>query len=169
VAVWLTACAAMVGRADTPASYVWKLPRNFPTPRVPADNPMSDAKVDLGRHLFYDTRLSSNGTQSCSGCHQQELAFTEGRGRSVGSTGQVHPRGSMSLVNVRSRSIVRSRFKPVKTDLNIVYVRDTVVRLDCVPEALHAIGPWCVLVCCRSRGGVHSLVCDALIRAGCSG
>ena len=61
---------------------------------------MSDAKVDLGRHLFYDARLSSNGTQSCSSCHQQELAFTEGRGRAVGSTGQVHPRGSMSLVNV---------------------------------------------------------------------
>ena len=61
---------------------------------------MSEEKVDLGRHLFYDTRLSSNGTQSCSNCHQQELAFTEGRGRAVGSTGQVHPRGSMSLVNV---------------------------------------------------------------------
>ena len=61
---------------------------------------MTVEKVDLGRHLFYDARLSSNGTQSCSSCHQQELAFTEGRGRAVGSTGQVHPRGSMSLVNV---------------------------------------------------------------------
>ena len=61
---------------------------------------MSEAKVDLGRHLFYDTRLSSNGTQSCSSCHQQEFAFTEGRGRAIGSTGQVHPRGSMSLANV---------------------------------------------------------------------
>jgi len=61
---------------------------------------MTDAKVELGRHLFYDTRLSSNGTQSCSSCHKQELAFTEGRGRAIGSTGQVHPRGSMSLVNV---------------------------------------------------------------------
>jgi cytochrome c peroxidase len=100
VAVGLTACTVMAGRAETPPPYAWKLPRNFPAPRVPADNPMTVEKVDLGRHLFYDARLSSNGTQSCSSCHQQELAFTEGRGRAVGSTGQVHPRGSMSLVNV---------------------------------------------------------------------
>ena len=72
----------------------------FPPPSVPADNPMSDAKVELGRHLFYDTRLSGNGTQSCASCHEQARAFTDGRARSVGSTGQVHPRGSMSLVNV---------------------------------------------------------------------
>jgi cytochrome c peroxidase len=102
----LTMCAAMAGRAEVPPPYEWKLPKNFPTPRVPPDNPMSDAKVDLGRHLFYDTRLSGNGTQSCSSCHQQALAFTEGRGRAVGSTGQVHPRGSMSLVNVAYAAVL---------------------------------------------------------------
>jgi len=61
---------------------------------------MTPAKVDLGRHLFYDTRLSANGTQACSSCHRQELAFTDGRSRAVGSTGEVHPRSSMSLANV---------------------------------------------------------------------
>lgn len=61
---------------------------------------MSTSKAELGRHLFYDTRLSGNGTQSCATCHEQARAFTDGRPRSVGSTGQVHPRGSMSLVNV---------------------------------------------------------------------
>jgi cytochrome c peroxidase len=61
---------------------------------------MSEAKAELGRHLFYDTRLSGNGTQSCATCHEQERAFTDGRARAVGSTGEVHPRGSMSLVNV---------------------------------------------------------------------
>ena len=61
---------------------------------------MSEAKVELGRYLFYDTRLSGNGTQSCGTCHEQARAFTDGRARSVGSTGEVHPRGSMSLVNV---------------------------------------------------------------------
>jgi cytochrome c peroxidase len=61
---------------------------------------MSSAKVELGRHLFYDTRLSGNGTQSCATCHEQARAFTDGRPRSVGSTGQRHPRGSMSLVNI---------------------------------------------------------------------
>jgi len=82
------------------ATYAWQLPPGFPAPRVPEDNPMTAAKVELGRRLFYDTRLSENGTYSCATCHLQALAFTEGKGRAVGSTGQVHPRGSMSLANV---------------------------------------------------------------------
>ena len=76
------------------------LPKGFPNPRIPADNPMSEVKVRLGRYLFYDQRLSVNGTQSCGTCHRQELAFTDGRAISVGSTGQQHPRSAMSLVNV---------------------------------------------------------------------
>src|SRR5262245_11379 len=80
--------------------YDWRLPAGFRAPDVPADNPMSEAKVELGRHLFYDVRLSGNGTQSCASCHQQEKAFTDGRAFSVGSTGEAHPRGSMSLVNI---------------------------------------------------------------------
>ncbi|MCP5091853.1 MAG: di-heme enzyme [Gammaproteobacteria bacterium] len=80
--------------------YEWRLPDNTPQPAVPADNPMSTAKVALGRWLFYDTRLSGNKTMSCASCHIQALAFTDGRARSVGSTGESHPRSSMSLVNV---------------------------------------------------------------------
>ena len=59
--------------------------------------------VELGRHLFYDQRLSVNGQQSCASCHKQELAFTDGRARAVGATGEEHPRGAMSLVNVGAR------------------------------------------------------------------
>jgi cytochrome c peroxidase len=60
---------------------------------------MSPAKVELGRRLFYDVRLSGNGTQSCSSCHQQKRAFTDGRAQALGSTGESHPRNAMSLVN----------------------------------------------------------------------
>ena len=60
---------------------------------------MSAGKVALGRRLFYDVRLSGNGTQACGSCHQQERAFTDGRPRAVGSTGELHPRGAMSLAN----------------------------------------------------------------------
>ena len=91
--------------ATTPAQsprtgYIWQLPRGFPEPKVPADNPMSVEKVDLGRHLFYDTRLSIDGAFSCATCHEQARAFSDGKGRGVGVTGQVHPRGPMSLTNV---------------------------------------------------------------------
>lgn len=81
-------------------AYVWNLPKGFPEPPVPADNPMTQAKVDLGRHLFYDTRMSVNGKASCATCHKQELAFTDGRAVGVGATGEKHSRGAMSLVNV---------------------------------------------------------------------
>lgn len=80
--------------------YEWNLPPGFPFPKVPADNPMTAEKVELGRHLFYDKRLSLNQTQSCASCHKQERAFADARGRGLGSTGQQHPRGPMSLVNV---------------------------------------------------------------------
>lgn len=80
--------------------YAWNLPPGFPLPNVPAGNPMTAAKVELGRHLFYDERLSANRTQSCASCHRQELAFTDGLATSTGSTGEAHPRSSMSLANV---------------------------------------------------------------------
>ena len=90
----LTACVGESG------AYEWDLPPGFPTPFVPEDNPMSEAKVELGRFLFYDPAISGNETQSCGSCHRQSLAFTDGLAVSVGSTGQSTPRGSMSLTNI---------------------------------------------------------------------
>jgi cytochrome c peroxidase len=61
---------------------------------------MSAVKVELGRRLFHDTRLSGNGTFSCASCHVQELGFADGQARAAGSTHEIHPRGAMSLTNV---------------------------------------------------------------------
>lgn len=85
-------------RADSDA-FDWGIPSNYPVPIVPIDNAMGARKVALGRRLFYDTRLSLNGTTACATCHLQAVAFTDGRPRSVGATGELHPRGAMSLVN----------------------------------------------------------------------
>lgn len=82
------------------AGFNWDLPPGFPRPSVPHHNPMSAAKVELGRYLFYDQRMSVNGKESCASCHRQELAFTDGRAYAQGATGELHPRSSMSLVNV---------------------------------------------------------------------
>jgi len=67
---------------------------------------MSAVKVRLGRFLFYDKRLSVNGTQSCATCHKQELAFTDGRAFGLGATGQSHSRSAMSLVNVAYSAVL---------------------------------------------------------------
>lgn len=93
VAVGFAIAASLMG-----ADFEWNLPKGFPRPAVPADNPMSAAKVELGRYLFYDKRMSVNGKESCGSCHRQELAFTDGRARAEGATGEAHPRSSMSLV-----------------------------------------------------------------------
>src|SRR5271165_7432732 len=86
--------------AQPDSDWSWNLPKGFPIPPVPSDNPMSAAKVELGRYLFYDTRMSVNGKASCATCHKQEFAFTDGRAVGVGATGESHSRGAMSLVNV---------------------------------------------------------------------
>lgn len=80
--------------------YRWRLPDGYPEPLVPADNPMSKVKVELGRWLFYDTRLSITNDFSCADCHRQLLSFTDGLPVSVGATGERHPRSAMSLLNV---------------------------------------------------------------------
>ena len=87
-------------RVADDAAFAFDLPAGFPAPRVPPDNPMTTAKVELGRRLFHDPRLSGPGTLACSGCHRPELAYTDGRAQAVGVAGDLHPRSSMSLANV---------------------------------------------------------------------
>ena len=102
---WIQATASLDGLVQlSSGNYVWTLPQGFPIPSVPENNPMTVEKVELGRYLFYDVRLSGNGTQSCSSCHLQALAFTDGQIRSIGATGDVHPRNSLSLANVAYNS-----------------------------------------------------------------
>jgi cytochrome c peroxidase len=76
------------------------VPRWVPPALEPADNPTTPEKVELGRHLFYDKRLSAGLTMACATCHQQERAFTDGKPVAVGITGQLSKRNSMSLANV---------------------------------------------------------------------
>ncbi|HTY92568.1 MAG TPA: cytochrome c peroxidase [Steroidobacteraceae bacterium] len=83
-----------------PAAYEWHLPRGFPTPYVPADNPMSQAKVELGRRLFFETALSVTGRYSCGSCHDPARSYTDGRALAVGATGATLTRNAMALVNV---------------------------------------------------------------------
>ncbi len=82
------------------AAFSWSLPLGLPEPPVPDDNPMTEAKVELGRHLFYEPRLSVNGESSCGSCHLPSLSFTDGRAQAEGTTGELHRRSAMSLVNV---------------------------------------------------------------------
>jgi cytochrome c peroxidase len=84
--------------------YEWELPEGFPLPQVPTDNPMTLAKIELGRALFYEPALSGNRAMSCSTCHQPSKAFSDGKVRSSGSMGDTLKRNSLALVNIAYNS-----------------------------------------------------------------
>lgn len=91
------------GQAEASAgsgAWAWNLPDHCPPPPVPDDAAMTPELVELGRHLFYDVRLSGDQTQSCATCHVQRLAFSDPRQTSIGITGEHTRRNAMSLVNV---------------------------------------------------------------------
>ena len=67
---------------------------------IPANNPLTEEGIALGRLLFYEPLLSKTNTVSCASCHQQALAFTDGRSFSIGVTGVPTRRNSMSLANL---------------------------------------------------------------------
>ncbi len=104
--------AAAPGKAETPlagklapigayqkSKFDFGLPAWMPAPLEPAANPTTPEKVELGRYLFYDTRLSRNQTLSCASCHELARAFTDGRKASPGVTGDLTTRNAMTLAN----------------------------------------------------------------------
>jgi cytochrome c peroxidase len=97
----VAACSGAGTPAVAPSQprFEWRLPAGFPLPLTKPDNLQTPAKFALGRRLFYDRRLSANGTQSCSDCHQQSRAFSDGRSTAIGSTGEHHTRNAMTLTN----------------------------------------------------------------------
>tara|TARA_B100001093_G_C26820811_1_gene1011798 strand:- start:1127 stop:2254 length:1128 start_codon:yes stop_codon:yes gene_type:complete len=89
------------GDMETPEEpFQLQFPDHFPTVFLPDDNLPNAAKLELGRFLFYDPLLSFNESYSCGTCHQQALAFTDGRPVALGASNESHSLGSMSLANV---------------------------------------------------------------------
>lgn len=86
------------GHSATP--YALEIPLNFPPMPIPADNPLTVEGVKLGRHLFYEMRLSGNNTMSCGSCHLQSHSFSDPSQFSVGIDGIQGTRQSMALINM---------------------------------------------------------------------
>ncbi len=71
---------------------------------VPKDNALTSAKVELGRQLFFDKRLSADGSVSCASCHDPERAFTDGKRVAEGIGGRLSSRNSPTLLNAMFNS-----------------------------------------------------------------
>ena len=104
VFAWVSAGLVACSGGCSEERFAWDLPPGIPDPVVPDDNPMTMAKVELGRFLFYDKRLSANEAQSCASCHLQENGFAEPLVHSIGSTGDETARNSPTLTNVAYNS-----------------------------------------------------------------
>ncbi len=67
---------------------------------IPERNPQTPEKIELGKELFFDRRLSGDGTMSCATCHDPEKAFTDGLDISLSYPTTKNWRNSPTLVNV---------------------------------------------------------------------
>ena len=74
--------------------------RDFPNPEFPADNPLSNAGILLGRMLFYEKLLSKDGTQACADCHRQPDGFSDSLQFSIGVEKMNGKRQAMPLINL---------------------------------------------------------------------
>lgn len=77
-----------------------RIPAGFPPVPVPADNPLTKEKAELGRFLFYDKQLSLDGTVSCASCHRPATAFSDAPNQiSAGVESRRGQRNSPMIVN----------------------------------------------------------------------
>lgn len=121
---------------------ILELPDHMPTPYVPDFNPLTNAKIQLGRFLFYETMLSANQAQSCASCHDQSLAFSDGVAQPLGSTGHQLVRNSQSLVNVIYYSTLtwsNDTFLELEDQLNVPIRADNPVELGVTDDELEEV------------------------------
>jgi cytochrome c peroxidase len=90
--------AAALGAAE---ELELSVPPGVLPPEIPPDNPPTAAKVELGRKLYFDTRLSTDGTVACATCHDPRHAFTDPRGKptSAGVGGAAGTRNAPTVLN----------------------------------------------------------------------
>jgi len=77
---------------------VLQLPSGVLEPTIPDQNPLTAAKVELGRRLYFDKRLSADGTVSCATCHDPQKGFADGRPVAVGIKNQAGARNSPTVL-----------------------------------------------------------------------
>ena len=104
-------------------------PSNFPKAQIPADNPLTEEGVRLGRHLFYEKKLSGDNTLSCAGCHLQERNFSDPHQFSEGITGALGNKNAMILSNLawqqfffwdgRAKSLEEQALEPVENPIEM--------------------------------------------------
>lgn len=121
-----------------PTAQLPKVPLGLPAVPVPEDNPMTPAKVELGRMLYFDKRLSKDGTISCATCHDPQQAWTEHRAVSEGIGGALGERNSPTVINAayatsqfwdgRAASLEEQALGPIENPIEMGHTLDELVK-----------------------------------------
>lgn len=111
---------------------------------IPDDNPMTDEKIELGKTLYFDPRLSGNNVQSCMSCHAQGAGFGDGMAKFIGFEGVVGARNSPTIINSgyykenfwdgRAGSLEEQALGPIQSEIEMNQNLDElVIELNGVP------------------------------------
>ncbi len=129
-----------------PTPHELTIPPGLPSMDIPADNPLTDEGIELGRRLFYDPILSKDSTISCSSCHKLTSSFNDVVAISPGVGGLLGNRSSMSLINIgfqtkglfwdgRSPTLEDQALHPVENPLEMAEMwKDVEVKLRRHPD-----------------------------------
>ncbi len=108
-------------------------------PPIPTDNPQSSDKVELGKQLFFDSRLSITGSHSCNSCHNLSAGGDDGRTVSMGVYGRKGTRNTLTLWNAAYHTVyywdgraktLEAQFKTHVTDPRIMAIPEGRVLVD---------------------------------------
>ncbi len=101
----------------------WPAIEGYEAMKIPADNPMTVAKVELGKQLYYDKRLSGDGTRSCYSCHLKEHGLTDGKPTAVGAYEAKLTRSSPTMWNLgyHSEYYWDGRSKPLEAQVKAAW------------------------------------------------
>ena len=130
--------------------YPFQMSATFPIPDLPHDNPLTVERVDLGKKLFFDKRISVNDAQSCADCHSPAKAFSDGRRTARGAEGELGPRNSMPLFNLawkkeffwdgRAKSLREQVLQPIQNPIEMHQsLTNLVVKLAQSPDGYPAM------------------------------
>jgi cytochrome c peroxidase len=118
----------------------------LPAPPIPPGNPQTRAKIELGRMLFLDKRLSNDNSLSCASCHDPSKAYSDGRAKAVGINQTILSRRTPSLLNSaynpvqfwdgRANSLEEQALGPMlgKNEMGIPGPRTLLVRVQEIPD-----------------------------------
>lgn len=139
LAAVLLCASALAVRADDfgGPEYPYKVPLGLKAPDVPSDNPVTDAKRDLGKALYFDKRLSADGTVSCATCHAPDKGWTDAMPVSAGIHGQKGGRSAPTVLNSaymavqfwdgRAKSLEDQAKGPIQNPIEMGFTHDACV------------------------------------------